>query len=181
MTRNKAMSNAFETSVSILGDGWNLLILRAAFEGKTRFEDFKRTLGIAPTMLTKRLRFLTEVGVLTKERYNDRPPRDEYRITPAGLDLFPILTSIREWGLKHFGDNEPAEIMIDLATGKPIRTEFVDLNSGRAINMMRIGYITAQEDSYSEPEPACADEIAERVTAHAYAMYTQYQNANEEK
>ena len=73
-------------SVPFLGDAWNLLILREAFSGVTRFDGFRKNLGIAPTMLTKRLNQLTEEGLLQKHRYSEHPPRDEYLLTPAGRD-----------------------------------------------------------------------------------------------
>ena len=74
-------------SLNLLGDAWSMLILRDANAGMTRFEQFKKSLGIAPTMLTKRLAVLTEENLLEKRQYSERPPRDEYVLTQAGRDF----------------------------------------------------------------------------------------------
>ena len=80
----------------ILGDRWSLLILREAFLGVNRFEDFLDRLPISRAVLTARLRMLTDAGVLMRE-----PPRSKratYKLTEAGNDLFPMLTALRQWG-----------------------------------------------------------------------------------
>src|SRR5438067_13311584 len=83
-----------ERSLNVLGDAWTMLILRDAHSGLTRFDQFRRSLGIAPTMLTKRLAALTQDGLLETRRYNDRPPRDEYVLTQSGRDHLPLLLAI---------------------------------------------------------------------------------------
>ncbi len=94
--------SAFECSVArtldVVGDKWTLLILRDAFYGVRRFEDFTRDLGIARNVLTNRLGRLVEAGVLERRRYEDRPPRDEYRLTPKGTELLPVLLTMMHWG-----------------------------------------------------------------------------------
>lgn len=119
-------------SLSVAGDAWNLLILRDAHAGLTRFDQFRKNLGIAPTMLTRRLNVLTEEGLLEKRRYMDNPPREEYLLTPVGLDFLPILFIIGAWGRKYrsglqevqFLDAENETqiqaIAIDEITGAPI-------------------------------------------------------------
>ena len=67
------------------------MILRDAHAGLKRFDQFRKNLGIAPTMLTRRLSVLTEEGLLEKRRYMDNPPREEYLLTPAGQDFLPVL------------------------------------------------------------------------------------------
>lgn len=71
-------------SLAVAGDAWNLLILRDAHAGLTRFDQFRKSLRIAPTILTKRLATLTDEGFLEKHRYSEHPPREEYRLTAAG-------------------------------------------------------------------------------------------------
>ena len=71
-------------SLAFAGDAWSLLILRDAHAGLTRFDQFRKSLGIAPTILTRRLAALTEEGLLEKRRYSEHPPREEYLLTPAG-------------------------------------------------------------------------------------------------
>lgn len=83
---------------AVLGDRWTLLILSDVFLGVRRFEDFQSRLGISRTTLAERLRRLEEHGVLEKRVYQTNPPRCEYRLTPKGLDLHPLLMSMINWG-----------------------------------------------------------------------------------
>ncbi len=87
-------------SLALVGDAWSMLILRDAHAGLTRFDEFRKSLGIAPTILTRRLSALTEDGLLEKRRYSERPPRDEYVLSAAGLDFLPVLFAIGAWGRK---------------------------------------------------------------------------------
>jgi DNA-binding HxlR family transcriptional regulator len=90
-------------SLERVGEWWSLLILRDAFGGLTRFDEFKRSLGIAPNMLSRRLAALVEAGLLEKRRYSERPPRDAYVLTARGRDFQPVLAELAAFGLRHFG------------------------------------------------------------------------------
>ncbi len=106
--------------------------MRDAHAGSTRFDEFRKNLGIAPTMLTSRLAVLTEEGLLQKRRYSERPPRDEYVLTPAGQDFLPVLFALGAWGRKHRSGGEVTRffdaeteteidpVTIDRVTGAPI-------------------------------------------------------------
>ncbi len=85
-----------------VGEWWSMLILRDAFAGIARFEDFQQSLGIAPGMLTRRLSALVESGLLERRRYSERPPRDEYLLTARGRDFAPVLVAMLAWGNRHF-------------------------------------------------------------------------------
>jgi DNA-binding HxlR family transcriptional regulator len=85
-------------SVAVIGDRWTLMVLRDCFLGVRRFEDFERRLGISRSLVAERLRRLVAEGVLRRERYQDRPPRDEYRLTEKGLALHPVIMAIVHWG-----------------------------------------------------------------------------------
>ena len=98
-------------TVSVIGDRWTLLVLRDCFLGIRRFEDFQQRLGISRPMLVDRLRKLVESGALKKVAYQDAPPRYEYRLTPKGLDLHPVLMAIVHWGDTHMSDE----------SGRPLR------------------------------------------------------------
>src|SRR5215510_7010236 len=74
-----------------VGEWWSMLILRDALDGSTRFEQFQRSLPIAPNMLTRRLTALVEAGLMERRRYSDRPPRYEYVPTARGNDFRPVL------------------------------------------------------------------------------------------
>src|SRR3954470_9045942 len=88
-------------ALEVLGDRWTLLVIRDAFMGVRRFDDFQRDLGVARNVLTDRLTRLVEDGILEKRRYQERPERFEYRLTEKGLDLWPVLVSLMKWGDRH--------------------------------------------------------------------------------
>ncbi|NSY72629.1 helix-turn-helix transcriptional regulator [Agrobacterium tumefaciens] len=121
-------------SLALVGDAWSMLIMRDAHAGSTRFDEFRKNLGIAPTPLATRLAAMTEEGILEKRRYSERPPRDEYVLTDAGRDFLPVLFALAAWGGKHRGGGEFTRffdeglgteiepVMIDRTTGEPIGT-----------------------------------------------------------
>jgi DNA-binding HxlR family transcriptional regulator len=108
-----------------------MLILRDASLGLTRFDQFRTSLGIAPSILTKRLAVLTEEGLLEKRRYSERPPRDEYVLTDAGRDFLPVLTMIGAWGRKHRGTGMTR--YVDAGTGKEVKPVTIDAVTGAPI------------------------------------------------
>jgi DNA-binding HxlR family transcriptional regulator len=85
-------------SLSVVGDRWTLLVLRDAFLGVRRFEDFQRDLGTTRHRLADRLRKLVRHGLLERVRYQSRPARFEYRLTEKGRDLYPVIVSLTRWG-----------------------------------------------------------------------------------
>lgn len=85
-------------TLSVIGDRWTLLILREAFLRTRRFDDFQTHLGITRHVLTERLNTLVDASVLQRVRYQDRPPRFEYRLTEKGLDLYPVIVGLTRWG-----------------------------------------------------------------------------------
>jgi DNA-binding HxlR family transcriptional regulator len=87
-------------TAELVGDRWTVLILRDAFLGVRRFDDFQRDLGIARNVLTDRLTKLVETGVFSTDLYEDHPPRFEYRLTAKGRDLFDVLVAMWRWGDK---------------------------------------------------------------------------------
>jgi DNA-binding HxlR family transcriptional regulator len=94
-------SCAIAAALSVVGDPWTLLILRDAFLGVRRFEDFRRGLGVARSVLSARLRKLVDFGVLRIGADDLSVGRRDYLITPRGADLFPILLSLKAWGDVH--------------------------------------------------------------------------------
>jgi DNA-binding HxlR family transcriptional regulator len=87
--------------VSVIGDRWTLLVLRECFLRVRRFKAFQERLGITRPLLAERLQKLVDAGVLEKVPYQERPVRHEYRLTPRGLDLYPVLMAIVHWGDVH--------------------------------------------------------------------------------
>src|ERR1700738_5248251 len=84
-----------------VGEWWSILILRDAFNGLTRFDQFEKSLAIAPNMLTRRLGALVESGLLERRLYQERPPRYEYVLSERGRDFGPVLWTLLAWGNKH--------------------------------------------------------------------------------
>ena len=89
------------SALELVGERWTLLILRDVFLGVHRFDDLQRGLGVARNVLTDRLTKLVDAGILQKRAYQERPQRFEYRLTPKGNDLWPVLHSMMLWGDKH--------------------------------------------------------------------------------
>ena len=116
-----------------VGEWWSMLILRDAFAGLSRFDEFQRSLGIAPTMLARRLNALVESGMLERRRYNERPPRDEYVLTESGADFRPVLVALMAWGNRHFAPEGASIEIVDSRTGVPADPVLVDRASGRPV------------------------------------------------
>jgi DNA-binding HxlR family transcriptional regulator len=91
-------------TLELVGDRWTLLVLREVFLRNRRFEDIQRRLGIARNVLADRLARLVDEDVLERVAYQQRPERFEYRLTAKGLDLWPVLVALMQWGDRHRGD-----------------------------------------------------------------------------
>ena len=109
-----------------VGEWWSILILRDAFHGLTRFDQFQRSLPIAPNMLTKRLNGLVESGLLERRLYSERPPRYEYVLTEKARDFRPVLIAMMEWGNCHFATEGVQSTLIDTKTGEIAEPIVVD-------------------------------------------------------
>jgi DNA-binding HxlR family transcriptional regulator len=130
-TSFETMQCPIARSLERVGEWWSILILRDAFLGATRFEQFLKSLRIAPTSLTRRLNALVDAGMLDRHRYSDRPPRDEYLLTERGRDFRPILWAILAWGNRHFAPEGPGVVIVDKSTGAIADPILVDGNSLR--------------------------------------------------
>mgnify|MGYP003514082532 FL=1 len=146
MDSEKAYEDAcpIARSLAFAGDAWSLLILRDAHAGLTRFDQFRKSLGIAPTILTRRLAALTEEGLLEKRRYSEHPPREEYLLTPAGQDFLPVLFIIGAWGRQHRGGGKLVRFL-DAATGTEIKAVAVDEVTGAKIGTRPIRIVLPDE------------------------------------
>ncbi|MDD2741980.1 MAG: helix-turn-helix domain-containing protein [Rhodocyclaceae bacterium] len=131
-------------SLSFAGDAWSLLILRDAHAGLTRFDQFRKSLGIAPTILTRRLATLTEEGLLEKRRYLEHPPREEYVLTAAGRDFLPVLFMIGAWGRQYRGSGKLVQFF-DAETGTEIKAVAVDEVTGAKIGTRPMRMVTPDE------------------------------------
>jgi DNA-binding HxlR family transcriptional regulator len=113
------MNCSIARTLDVVGEWWTLLIVRDALRGTRRFDDFHASLGMARSVLTVRLRRLTDNGILERHAYSTRPPRYEYRLTEKGRALFPVITTLLEWGDTWAADPAgPPVVLTHKACGK---------------------------------------------------------------
>jgi DNA-binding HxlR family transcriptional regulator len=106
-SQNCSVARALE----LVGERWTVLILREAFLGRRRFDAMAETLGIARNVLAARLAHLVEEGVLEKVRYQERPERFEYHLTRKGLDLWPVLVALLQFGDRYYAPGGPPLVL----------------------------------------------------------------------
>ena len=128
------MSCPIARSLERVGEWWSMLIMRDALHGMTRFDEFQKSLGIAPNTLTRRLNALVEAELLERRRYSDHPPRDEYVATARGRDLRPVIVSLLAWGNKHCAPEGPSVILINRKTGVAVDPILADPATGRPVD-----------------------------------------------
>jgi len=93
-------------SLELLGERWTLLVIRDLLAGPRRFQDLLASLdGIAPNVLSERLKVLEEHGVIGREFYSEHPPRAAYTLTPRGRDLGKVVGALAVWGSRHLHRN----------------------------------------------------------------------------
>jgi DNA-binding HxlR family transcriptional regulator len=124
-------------SLERVGEWWSILILRDAFLGMKRFDEFQKNLDIAPNMLARRLQALVESGLLEKQRYSEHPPRYEYVLTECGWDFRPVLWAFFAWGNKHFAPEGPSAVLVDQEAGAEVVSVVVDERTGRRLEFSR--------------------------------------------
>jgi DNA-binding HxlR family transcriptional regulator len=125
-------------TVDILGDWWTPMVLRSAFLGARRFEQFQDGLGIPRNVLTERLGRLVDEGIMEKRRYHDRPVRHEYRLTEKGVGLYPVIVTIMEWGNRWLDwDVAPPVDLVDRDTGEVLEPMLVDRRTGQELDPRR--------------------------------------------
>jgi DNA-binding HxlR family transcriptional regulator len=120
-------------SLERVGEWWSILILRDALHGYTRFDQFQRSLDIAPNMLTRRLNALVEAGLMQRRRYSEHPPRDEYVLTARGRDFRPVIVALLAWGNRHFAPEGASVLLVDARTGRAADPVLVDRATGRPL------------------------------------------------
>ena len=140
-------------SLEHVGEWWSILILRDAFAGVSRFDDFQASLGIAPNMLTRRLKTLVESGMLEKCLYSEKPARYEYVLTKKGRDFRPVLWTLIAWGNEHFAPEGESIVIVDAATGERADPVLVDRRTGRLLQAPE--FIVA-------PGPAASERVQRR-------------------
>lgn len=117
-----------------VGEWWSILILRDAFRGLSRFDEFSESLGIAPNMLTRRLAALVEAGLIERQRYNEHPPRDAYVLTERGRDFRPVMLALLAFGNKHFPPDDRSVRIVNAKTGEDVIPVLVDPATGHLVD-----------------------------------------------
>jgi len=124
MAQRKSLRNdacPMARSLEIVGDQWSLLIVRDAFDGMKRFGEFQQSLGVAKNILSDRLKYLVQEGVLDLAPASDGSLYQEYVLTPKGKGLFPVVVGLRQWGEAHlFAKGEPHSTLLERDSGKPV-------------------------------------------------------------
>jgi DNA-binding HxlR family transcriptional regulator len=147
-------------SLERVGEWWSILILRDAVYGLKRFDEFQKSLEIAPNMLTRRLNALVKSGLLKRQRYSEKPPRYEYVLTERGRDFRPVLVSLLAWGNKHFSPEGASVLLADRETGAIAEPVLVDRVTGRPIPGPGFSVV---------PGPAAGERMRQRLARVAEA------------
>lgn len=131
-----AMPCPIARSLSVLGERWTLLIMREAFYGSTRFDEFERRLGIAPNILSARLKALVEQGLLEKTPAPGGGARHVYTLTQPGRDFFPVFVSLKGWADRWMaGANGPLTVLVDQHNGTEIAPPRLTRGDGSEITL----------------------------------------------
>ena len=107
-------------TLEIVGEKWALLAVREVFLGNRRFDEMVRRTGAPRDTLTARLKTLVAAGVLERRAVSEHPPRFEYRLTPAGLDLYPVIVSLMQWGDRYLTNGESPPMVLTHHCGHPL-------------------------------------------------------------
>jgi DNA-binding HxlR family transcriptional regulator len=116
-------------ALECVGEWWSILILRDAFQGFRRFDEFRDSLGIAPNILSRRLAHLTKSGLFERHLYSEKPARYEYVLTAKGRDFFPVVVALFAWGNRHFAAKGKALLLAERETAQPLDPIMVDAQS----------------------------------------------------
>lgn len=121
-------------TLSVVGDRWTLMVLRDCFLGVRRFEQFEERLGITRHVLANRLKKLVQAGVLKKVPYQERPRRMEYRLTASGVDLYPVILALVQWGDRNMASDEgPALVRVHRGCGQRTQAVFTCSECGEPL------------------------------------------------
>ncbi len=131
-------------ALELIGDRWTILVIREAFLGTRRFDDYQRNLGCARNVLTERLGRLVDAGIMRKVPYQERPRRYEYRVTRKGVELWPAMMALMQWGDRHLApEGPPVRVLHDGCGGEV----------GERLRCTRCGTDLEPGDVYAVPGP----------------------------
>jgi DNA-binding HxlR family transcriptional regulator len=131
-------------ALELVGDRWTVLVIRDAFLGVRRFDDFQANLGCARNVLTDRLNRLVDAGILRKVPYQENPLRHEYRLTRKGVDLWPATIALLKWGDRYLAPEGPPRL---------VRHEGCNGEIDERMHCTRCGAELGPTDVYATPGP----------------------------
>lgn len=143
-------------AVESVGEWWSILILRDALQGLTRFDEFQRSLGIAPNMLARRLKHLTASGLFERRLYSERPKRHEYILTDKGRDFFPVVVALLAWGNRHLAPEGVSLLLAGRASAEPVDPIMVDALSSLPITPANVALV---------PGPMASAQMRQRLAS----------------
>ncbi|WP_414158017.1 winged helix-turn-helix transcriptional regulator [Pseudomonas sp. BNK-45] len=143
-------------SLERVGEWWSILIMRDALHGLRRFDEFSRSLDIAPNMLTRRLNALVEAGLLERRAYSERPLRHEYVPTAKGEDFRVVLLAFVAWGNRHFAPEGESVQLIERESGRPVQPVMADRVDG---------HLVALQDCTVQAGPAASASMRQRFAS----------------
>ncbi len=121
-------------TLEVIGERWTLLIVRDAFMGARRFEHFQRRTGAARNVLANRLNLLVEEGIFRKAAYQEHPVRYEYRLTEKGIDLWPVVVSLLQWGDRHIYPGRAPVLLVHKNCGGAVNDHRMCETCGAQLN-----------------------------------------------
>jgi DNA-binding HxlR family transcriptional regulator len=121
-------------TLEIVGEKWALLAVREVFLGDRRFDEMVRRTGAPRDTLAARLRTLVSAGILERRQYCEHPARSEYFLTEAGLDLYPIITTLRSWGDKYLAGDDRPPLVIEHKCGHELTARLVCQACGEPVS-----------------------------------------------
>jgi len=145
-------------TLEVLGERWTLLVIRDIFNGRRRFDQIQENLGVARNVLSTRLAWLVDEGILEKRAYQERPPRYEYFLTEKGLDLWPVMISLLHWGDRYLSDERPPMLIRHKRCGGLVDDRGTCTECGQ-----RLG----ARDAYTEYGPGAPEDRARAGDAQA--------------
>jgi DNA-binding HxlR family transcriptional regulator len=127
-------------AADLIGDWWTPLVMREAFFGRRRFDEFQRSLQAPRAVLTARLKRLCDEGMLERVAYQQSPPRYEYRLTDKGREFWDVLAAMWRWGSDWLwpGGQQPPVVLKDRESGRVVRPVVVDEETGERLDVRRL-------------------------------------------
>jgi DNA-binding HxlR family transcriptional regulator len=145
-------------SLELVGERWTLLVVREIFHGRRRFSEMQRSLGVARNVLTARLQMMVDQEIIERRPYSERPERYEYFLTEKGLDLWPVMIALMQWGDRYEQQPEgrPSIVVHKGECGGEIDDRRVCTKCGKALTVREAVAIEGPGMSAAEPVKTAA-------------------------